>query len=249
MKVLALKTPVFSVGEDLIEFLDLALKTHEILSLESGVLIVTSKIVSLWESRLEPKSKWTSKNELVLMEADADLGPLKFSQTHLTLKHGLLLPSAGIDESNSETGDYILLPRDPWQSAQRIWHGLHSLGLGKNFGVVVTDSRTSPLRNGVSGIALSYFGFHGIKNQIGKQDLFGRELKMTQINLVDPIASTGVLCMGESDESTPLAILTELNLDFVIDSQRLDCTFFKDEIQTELQTDMYKNQLEKLGLR
>ncbi len=39
------------------------------------------------------------------------------------------------------------------------------------------------------------------------RDLFGRSLKVTEINDADPIASVAVMLMGESAESTPMAII------------------------------------------
>ena len=75
----------------------------------------------------------------------------------------------------------------------------------KNFGVLITDSHTTPLRRGVTGIALSYWGFSGVQNKVGTPDLFGRTLKMTHVNLADAFAAAAVLVMGESNESTPVA--------------------------------------------
>ena len=88
------------------------------------------------------------------------------------------------------------------------------LGL-KNLGVVVTDSKTTPLRWGVTGIALAHSGFVALYNYIGKPDLFGRPFQYEQLNIADSLASTGVLEMGEGSEQTPLAIITDIkNIEF-----------------------------------
>ena len=82
---------------------------------EKDILVVTSKIVSLAENRVRQAS---DKAALVRGEADTYLGEIAYG-CHLTIKHGLLIPSAGIDASNSETGEYILFPTDPFASAQK----------------------------------------------------------------------------------------------------------------------------------
>jgi dihydrofolate synthase / folylpolyglutamate synthase len=79
---------------------------------------------------------------------------------------------------------------------------------------VLTDSRTMPLRRGVTGIALSYWGFRALRNLIGRPDIFGRPMKMTQMNLADGIAGAAVMMMGEADERTPLAVVHGMELEF-----------------------------------
>lgn len=71
----------------------------------------------------------------------------------------------------------------------------------------MTDSHTTPLRRGVTGIALSYWGFQGVESFVGTKDLYGRALKMTHVNFADALASAAVLMMGEANESCPLAML------------------------------------------
>ena len=88
-------------------------------------------------------------------------------------------------------------------------------GLGvKNFGIILTDSITLPLRKGVVGIALSYSGFYPLRDMIGTNDLYGKPLKMTQVNLVDPMASACVLLMGEGSEKKPLALIENPPVEF-----------------------------------
>ena len=104
---------------------------------EKSILAVTSKIVSLAEGRLLSK-KGISKRALIEQESDHFV-----CETHhgvcLSIKHGLLIPSAGIDESNSESGDYILYPLDPYSSAQKICDYLKKESSIKELGVILTD--------------------------------------------------------------------------------------------------------------
>ena len=100
------------------------------------------------------------------------------------MKHNLIIPSSGIDESNGD-GYYILWPADPQKTANEIREYLtekHSLG---KLGVVITDSKTTPLRWGVTGVSVSHSGFAALNDYIGTKDIFGRELHFTKTNIMD----------------------------------------------------------------
>lgn len=210
LRVHPLKTRIFRVGENLAAFV--AETVPKDLVREEMVLAVTSKIVSLAEGRLVGRST-VDKKTLVKNESDRFLGEIAHG-CFLTVKAGHLIPSAGIDESNSETGDYILYPIDPYHSAERLRRDLQRLwGIG-NLGIVLTDSHTTPLRRGVTGIALSYAGFRAVRDLVGTQDLFGRELCMTQMNFADGLAAAAVMTMGEGAEAQPLAIVENSGVEF-----------------------------------
>ncbi|MEC9283640.1 MAG: coenzyme F420-0:L-glutamate ligase, partial [Bdellovibrionota bacterium] len=179
-----IKTQIFEKNMDLHSFIEKSLKDE---NLEGKILAVTSKVVSLAEGRLVTKNS-ISKDDLVVKESDHYLGKIAYD-CHLTIKEGLLIASAGIDESNSQEDHYILFPEDPFQSAKAIYEKLKLTRGLKEFGVILTDSHTTALRRGVVGAALAYYGFSGVKNKIGSKDLFGRELQMTSMNLADSIAT------------------------------------------------------------
>ncbi|MBL7688512.1 MAG: coenzyme F420-0:L-glutamate ligase [Bdellovibrionaceae bacterium] len=199
----AITTPIFSLGEDLIQFIHSNVDQH--LVREGMVLAITSKIVSLAEGRTVPREQ-VEKLELIKREADVYLGPMGYG-SHLTITKGLLLASAGIDVSNSENGDFILYPVDPFTSAMQLWKTLREKWKIKDLGIILTDSRTTPLRLGVTGFALAYWGINGLRRCVGDKDLFGRELKMTSVNVVDGLAAAATLLMGEAAESRPLVVV------------------------------------------
>lgn len=205
-----IQTRIFKAGENLAEFIVDHVDKSQVH--ESMILAVTSKIVSLAESRLVPRSS-IDKKSLIEQEADHNLGEVGFG-CYLTIKDGLFIPSAGIDESNSEGDDYILYPKDPFLSAQKLWENLKFKWQLTSLGIIITDSHTTPLRRGVTGIALSYWGFHGLKDMVGAPDLFGRKLQMTTVNLADGLATTATLLMGEANECRPLAILSGAEVQF-----------------------------------
>lgn len=215
------RTAIFHQGEDLVEFI---LAHVEKSQWQEGVLLaITSKVISLAENRLVPLNS-IDKKDLIRREADHYLGEIGHGVS-LTIKEGLLLPAAGIDESNSENGDYILYPQDPYLSAEKLRRSLCERTGLKNLGIIVTDSHTSPLRNGVTGIALSFAGFDPVRNMVGEKDIFGRELKMTKINLADSLAVSAVLMMGEAAERCPLALIVNAPVTFNENPRREDLQF------------------------
>ena len=203
-------TRIFEPRQSLVDFVVQSVPKDRVH--EDMILAVTSKIVSLAEGRLVPRDS-INKKELVQREADIYMGEIGHG-CFLTVKSGLLIPSSGIDESNSASGDYILYPRDPFASAFRIWSDLRRAWNLKNLGVLLTDSHTTPLRRGVTGVCLSYAGFQAVCNLVGTTDLFGRPLRMTQMNFADGLAVAAVLMMGEGAECQPLAVIENAQVQF-----------------------------------
>ena len=177
---------------------------------ENSVVAITSKVISISEGRCIP-FKDISKDELAAKEADKYL-PRELSPggwiLH-TIKNNMLIASSGVDESNG-ADYYILWPRAPYLSAKKIWQSLKRKFKINNLGIIITDSRLVPLRRGVVGIAISYFGFKPLKDYRGKVDIFGREFKMETSNIPDSLASAAVLEMGEGKESQPIAIISNI---------------------------------------
>lgn len=210
MEIKALKTHIIQPKESLLSILDTYIPLLE----ENTILAVTSKIISLCENRLLKKEEVNSKLDLIRKEADAILENSS-STSALTLKNNILIPAAGIDESNSN-GCYILYPLEIQKTALLIWTHLRNHHKIKNFGVIITDSHTTPLRKGVVGITLGWCGFLPLYNYIGAPDLFKRPLQMTQINILDALAASAVFVMGEGQEKTPLALMKNIpKIEFV----------------------------------
>lgn len=208
MIVRAIKTRKFLPPKD--NLWDLFLKSINSLE-ENSVLAVTSKIVSIGEGRCIPIEDVKDKDNLAIEESD------KYIPRHLaphglvlhTIKNNMFIASSGIDESNG-ANFYILWPKDPKASAKKIWEFLRKKFKVNNLGVIITDSRLVPLKRGVVGISIGYFGFKPIRDYRAKLDLFGREFKMETSNLPDSLASAAVLEMGEGSEQTPLAIISDI---------------------------------------
>ena len=207
MKIQAIKTRKFLPPKDDLWDLLLVIKSLN----ENSVVAVASKVVAIGEGRCVPLGN-ISKDELIAKEADKylprNLVPNEW--TMYTLKNNMLVAAAGIDESNAD-GYYILWPENPESSAKKIWQFLRKRFNLKNLGVIITDSRVTPLRRGVVGVAISYFGFKPLRDYRGTKDIFGRDFLMETSDIPDSLATAAVLEMGEGAEQQPLAIITDIS--------------------------------------
>jgi len=156
---------------------------------ENSIVAITSKIVSIGEGRCLPIESVKSKEELIKGLSELYL-PKESEKRHRihTITNGILIGSAGIDESNSN-GFYIPWPKNPDNSAREIWKFLRREYNIKNLGVILTDSNAVTLKRGIVGNAIAYYGFSHLKNYVGTKDLFGREFKYTRTNIPDSLAA------------------------------------------------------------
>ncbi len=206
MRVHTIKThKITTKDQNLLAILDAYIASFD----EHTVLAITSKIVAICQGRVV-KIGTVDKPALITQEADYFLPPTasKYNIT-LTIKNGLLVPTAGIDESNGD-GYYVLWPHEPQRIANQVRAYLQRRFGCTHVGVLITDSKTTPLRLGVTGVALAYSGVRALNDYVGSADLFGRPLRVTKVNVVDALATAAVLVMGEGSEQTPLAIISDL---------------------------------------
>src|SRR5688500_1674360 len=207
MNVRAIKTrKLIPPKDDLWEVLERSLPALE----EETVVAISSKIVSIGEGRCVLASEVSDKDALITREADlyVDRRHMPGNFMH-TIARGVLTPASGVDLSNG-AGHYVLWPEDPYASARELWRRLRRRHGVRRLGVIVTDSRSTPLRRGVTGYALAHHGFRPLLDYRGSRDIFGRKLRLSQSNHADAIATAAVLVMGEGNEQTPLALITEV---------------------------------------
>ena len=232
MIVKPIKTTLFREREDLTAFLLRFIRKPK----EKSIVVVTSKIIALSEGRTVKIGSAKEKEKLIKKESDVSIST-KYVQ--MTLRDGMAMPSAGIDESNAD-GKYILLPKDSFKTAKLIKEKLQRKYHVKNLGVLITDSRTLPLRSGVIGVALGYAGFSGVKDYIGKRDLFGRKFKFSSVNIADSLATAAVLTMGEGNEQQPIAVIEEAPVEF---REKV----YSEELKIAVKNDIYVNFFSKLS--
>jgi len=203
MKIKPVKTRVFLPPKD-----DLFSLIRESLTdlKENSVIVFTSKIISIWEGRCIRKDLIKNKEELIKKETNIYL---KRGNSFISIIHNALFPFAGIDESNANEY-YILLPKHPFLSARKIYYFIKATYKLKKFGIIISDSHTLPLRKGTIGISLGYWGIKPLRDYRGVEDIFGRKLKITQLNIVDSLAGVANLVMGEGKEKTPIVVIEDL---------------------------------------
>ncbi|MBI2036720.1 coenzyme F420-0:L-glutamate ligase [Candidatus Microgenomates bacterium] len=236
MIVTSVKTHKITARDtDLLKILDKYLLKVE----ERSIIAITSKIVSICEGQLVKigqgsKGSWGQKDELIEREAQYFLprSENKYGVS-LTITNNTLVATSGIDESNGN-GYYILWPKDPQKTANRIRLHLMSRCNLRNIGIIITDSRTVPLRWGVTAFALVYSGFLPLENYIGKPDLFGRKFEFEQMSIIDNLACAAAVVMGEGAEQTPMAVITDLPF-----------VQFQDRNPTEKELDALKISMDK----
>lgn len=187
---------------------------------DGDIIVVSSKFVSMSEGsvvhldsvRPGKRAKLLAKSchiddklaELVIRESDFIIkGVPGFL---LAMRGGMIAPNAGIDKSNVPAGQAILYPRDPFGTADRLRQKF-LVHVGIRVGIVIADSRLMPTRIGTTGIAIACSGFEPVEDQRGKKDLFGNVLRVTFKAVADALATMGVAAMGESNESTPAAVV------------------------------------------
>lgn len=231
MIIRPIKTRVFQEGDDLFPFITDYFKKIP----EKSVIVVTSKIVALAEKRTAVAENAQTKVKLIRAESEFAM-PTKY--VWLTVKDGVMMASAGIDESNAN-GKLILLPKDSFKTAFFLRNRLRKHYGVKRLGVLITDSRTIPLRAGVTGVAVGYAGFRGIRDYRGKPDIFGRKFKFSRSDVADSLATAAVFVMGEGKERQPLAIIERAPVVFC---NRIN----RNELRIDLQEDMYRPLFSKL---
>src|SRR5258706_3704689 len=203
---------------------------------ENSVVVVTSKIIAICEGRVAEDSEGERDR---LVEEEAEYYLPRHSNKYdfcISIKHNTFTATAGIDKSNGN-GKLVLWPKDPQESVNQIRLFLQRKYKLKNIGVITTDSKTSPLRWGVTGVALAHSGFKALKDYINTPDVFGRKLQFEKLNIADSLASAAVAVMGEGSEQTPLAVIEDLL--FVDFQDRNPTKEDLDGLRIELEDDVF----------
>jgi coenzyme F420-0:L-glutamate ligase / coenzyme F420-1:gamma-L-glutamate ligase len=213
--------PMIAAGDDLAAIIVTALRDADLALAAGDVLVLAQKIVSKAEGRTvdlatvtpSPRAtalaKETSKDarvvELILEESTE---VLRHRPGVLIVAHklGLVLANAGIDRSNVDGGERVLLlPRHPDHSCAELRRAI-AAAIGVEIGVVIIDSIGRAWRNGTVGTAIGVAGLPGLLDLRGTPDLFGRPLETTEVGLADELAAAASLVMGQAGEGTPVVL-------------------------------------------
>ena len=213
-------------GDDLAELIDVALRAQET-PLEPGdVLVVTQKIISKAEGRVITLDDVTAGQFATVWAEEWERDPravelvLQESKRIVRMTRGLILSetregwicaNAGVDQSNVGGGDAVtLLPVDSSASARRIREGLAARGQ-VDVPVIVSDTFGRPWRNGLMNVAIGVSGMNPIRSYVGEVDAEGYDLRVTEMAIVDELASAAEPVMNKLD-AVPVAVVRGLNI-------------------------------------
>ncbi len=203
VEFLAIKTRVLIPPKD-----DLlaAIEESELSLAEGDIVLISSKVLAIHQGRCVKKTD-IDKLEIIQQEADAVLGPI--SDPCLTIKDRAFVPNSGVDESNG--GDYyILWPQNIGELLREIHTFLCEKFQLSKLGIISVDSHVLPMRAGTVGISQASFGFLPIREYAGQQDLFGRKLMISRVNIADCLAAMSPVMMGEGRECCPIVVVRGL---------------------------------------
>ncbi|MBU1085146.1 MAG: coenzyme F420-0:L-glutamate ligase [Candidatus Beckwithbacteria bacterium] len=178
---------------------------------EKDVLAITSKIISIHQGLCikVDKSQPPLQQKINLIKKEAD-AYFKDNPHSLTIKDQTLTPYAGIDRSNANN-HYVLWPKNPNQTAEKIYKYLRHQHKIKNLGILIIDSFCLPMRWGHMGISIGFHGFYPNQEYSGKKDIFNHKIIQGNSNIVDGLASLSAVLMGEGNEQTPLLLIRNFN--------------------------------------
>lgn len=232
MELFAIRTQVINQESNLVASILEALDSHRLTIDTNDVLAIASKIVATVQKRLvkldsvqpSQSAKHLAQRvsleprfvEVVLQEADEVYGGVP--KAILTLKDNILTANAGVDHKNAPPGYVVLWPKFPFMTAKKTREEILDK-IGRSVGVLIVDSRVTPLRMGTTGLSLAVAGFEPVRDYRPNRDLFDRAISITRHAVADDLASAAHLLMGESDEQTPAVLIKDAP---VKPSERID---------------------------
>jgi len=199
-------------------------------SLEDGdIVVIAQKIISKAEGRLinlndvTPGERalevatLTQKDprlvELILGESD-EISRMRPGVLIVRHRLGFTSANAGIDRSNvgPEMEEVvILLPEDPDESAAGLRQAILERS-GASVAVLIVDSHGRPFRLGTVGVAIGAAGLPTLWDRRGERDLYGYELRHTEVGTANEVATAASLLMGQAAEGVPVVVVRGLKL-------------------------------------
>ena len=205
-----LLTDEIQPGDSLADKLLKSMRHRRLRFHEGDILVVKHKIVSKAEGRIvdlasvQPSVEsieWAKQYdldarviELALRESRAVIrrkNGVLITETH----HGFLCANSGVDVSNVDGGEHaLLLPEDADRSAANLRRVLKRQ-TGFAIPVIITDSFGRPWREGLTEFAIGISGMKPLRDDRGRRDSHGYELKASVEAVADELAcAAGLVC-------------------------------------------------------
>lgn len=209
-------------GDGLHSLILRSLKDNNIVLENGDIIVIAQKIVSKAEGQIINLSSLTPSAFAIRLAKKFRKDPrtielvLRQSKNIIKISNGIIISetkqgficaNAGVDQSNIMNSEEtaLLLPADPDASAKGIMHTLKEK-TNRNIAVIITDSFGRPFRKGQTNVAIGVAGINPIRSYIGEEDMYGNKLKVTEIAVVDELASAAELVMGKS-KRIPIAVI------------------------------------------
>ncbi|MGA5824207.1 coenzyme F420-0:L-glutamate ligase [Kitasatospora sp. NPDC094028] len=191
--------PEIEAGADLADLLAKAGSYQD-----GDILVVTSKIVSKAEGRLQHAADREAAIDAETVRVVARRGRARIVEN----RNGFVMAAAGVDASNTAPGTILLLPEDPDASARALRARLQEL-TGRRLAVLVTDTFGRPWRSGLTDVAIGAAGLPALEDHRGRTDSHGNELALTITATADELAGAADLVKGKAT-GVPAAIVRGL---------------------------------------
>lgn len=220
MQLFQVKTKLIKPRDKLVKVILEALDEQRLAIEDGDLLAIASKVVATVESRLKKLSSVKASEgakklakqfdlepnfvEIVLLESKLIYGGV--SRALLTLKNNVFTANAGVDQKNAPKGYVALWPKNPQMSAEKIREEIRE-ETGKHVGILIIDSRVTPLRMGTTGVALGVAGFAPIRDYRFDKDLYSKSISVTRHAIADDLASAAHFLMEESSQQTPIVLI------------------------------------------
>ena len=226
--------PLVHEGDNVADLIVNGLAASGLALRDGDIVVIAQKIVSKAEGRVVDLRGVTPSARAQQLAAEVDKDPrlvelvlresievVRHRKGVLVVAHrsGIVLANAGIDTSNVAGDEHrvLLLPEDCNRSCRDIRAQL-AKRTGVEAGVLIIDSLGRAWRNGTVGVALGAAGIPTLLDLRGTPDLFGRELRATEVGIADEIAAAASLLMGQAAEGTPVVLLRGLDLPATVGS-------------------------------
>lgn len=176
-------------GDDIAGIIAAAIGADQPGELQPGdIVVVTSKIISKAEGRFAD----ADRRQQIIDEQTVRTLTRRRSMAIVETPQGLVQAGAGVDDSNVEAGEILLLPRDPDASADRLRSGLAE-SFGTQVGVIISDTAGRTWRLGQTDHAIGASGVRVVDAYAGRWDAYGNELQVTAIAIADELAGAADL--------------------------------------------------------
>lgn len=208
-------------GDSLVDKVLASLRRQK-LRLQSGdILVVKHKIVSKAEGQLidletiKPSQESHAWAKQYSLDARVIELALKESRSLIRRKKGVLITetrqgflcaNSGVDVSNVDGGTHaVLLPKDSDRSATNLRRVIRKR-TGLNIPVIITDSFGRPWREGLTEFAIGVSGMKAVRDDRGRRDPHGYELRASVEAVADELACAAGLVCGKLNR-TPACIV------------------------------------------